>query len=86
MKFPLALGLVLFSVLTFAATNDYTITIVTPDPLAVMSRPEYQASTNLVGKSIAAIFGPVSEVRVELRGGNKTASDEDTKKVEQNSR
>jgi hypothetical protein len=83
MKFPLALGMVLCSGLTFAATTDYTITILTPDPPAVRPRPEYQAATNLVGKSIAAIFGPVSEVRVELRGLNKTASDQDTKKVAQ---
>ena len=83
MKLPLALGVVLFVALSFAATPDYTITILKPDPLAAISRPEYQASTNLVGKSIAAIFGPLSEVRVELGGVNKTAIDGDTKKVEQ---
>ena len=86
MKLPLALGLVLFVVVSIAATTNYTITILKPDPLAAISRPEYQASTNLVGKSIATLFGPVSEVRVELGGGNKTTIDGDTKKVEQNIR
>jgi len=83
MKLPLALGVVLFGALSFAASPDYTITILKPDPLAVISRPEYQASTNLVGKSISAVFGPLSEVRVELGGVNKTANDGDTKKVPQ---
>jgi hypothetical protein len=76
MKLLLALGVFLIAALSFAATNEYTITILKPDPLAAISRPEYQASTNLVGRSIAAIFGPASEVRVELGG------DGDTKKVE----
>ena len=83
MKLPLALGVVLFGALSFAATPDYIITILKPDPRAVISRPEYRASTDLVGKSISAIFGALSEVRVELGGVNKTADDEDTKKVEQ---
>jgi hypothetical protein len=83
MQLPLALGVVLFVGLASAATADYTITIREPDPLAVVSRLENQASTNLVGKSIAAIFGPLSEVRVELGGVNKTAIDGDTTKVEQ---
>ena len=86
MKLPLALGLVLFVVVSIAATTNYTITILKPDPLGAISRPEYQASTNLFGRSIATLFGPVSEVRVELRGGNKTTIDGDTKKVEQNIR
>jgi hypothetical protein len=83
MKLPLALGFVLLAALSFAATPDYTITILKPDPLAVISRPEYQASTEVVGKSIVAIFGLLSEVRVELGGVNKTTIDGDTKKVEQ---
>jgi len=83
MKLPLTLGIVLSGALSFAASPDYTITILKPDPLAVISRPEYRASTSLVGKSIDAIFGPLSEVRVELAGVNKTAIDDDTKKVEQ---
>jgi len=83
MKLPLALGIVLFGALSFAATPDYTITILEPDQMAVISLPEYQESKNLVGKSIAAIFGALSEVRVELGGVNKTAIDGDTKKVEQ---
>ena len=83
MKLPLALGVVLFGALSFAASPDYTITILKPDPLAVISRPEYQASTNLVGRSISAIFGALSEVRVELDGVNIIVIDGDTKKVEQ---
>ena len=59
--------------------SDYNITILKPDPLSAASRLE----TNLVGKSIAGIFGPVSEVRVQMGGGNPTAIDGDAKKVEQ---
>lgn len=83
MKLPVVLSVLLFAPLAFATAFNYTITILKPDPLAVISRPEYQASINLVGKSIPAIFGPISEVRVEFGGGNKTAIDEDAKKVEQ---
>jgi hypothetical protein len=83
MKLPLALGLVLGVAGSFAATNDYTIRILRPDPLAAVSRLEYQAAKNLVGKSIAEIFGPVSEVRMELDGSNTTGIDRDTKQVEQ---
>ena len=83
MKLAVALGVVLLATLSFADPPDYTITILKPDPLAVISRPEYQASTDVVGKSIVAIFGPLSEVRVELGGVNKTTIDGDTKKVEQ---
>jgi len=54
-----------------------------PEMSAVTPRPEYQESTKLVGKSIAAIFGPLSEVRVELGGGNIIGIEGDTKKVEQ---
>lgn len=83
MKLPLAFGLVLFVVESFAATNDYTIRILKPDPGVTISRLEYQAPTNIVGKSIATIFGPVSEVRVVLGSGDTTSIDGDTKKVEQ---
>ena len=83
MKLLLALGVVFSVALSFAATPDYSITILKPDPLAVISRPAHQTSMNLVGKSIDAIFGPLSEVRVELGGVNQTAIDGDTKKVEQ---
>jgi hypothetical protein len=86
MKLPLALTIVLFGALSFAATPDYTITIRKPDPLEVIFHPQYQASTTMVGKSIAAIFGPLSEVRVEWGGVNKTTIDGNTKKVEQNIR
>jgi len=69
--------------LSFAATPDYSITILEPDPLAGIPRLEYQPSTNLVGKSITAIFGPLSEVRVELERVNITGIEGDKKKVEQ---
>ena len=83
MKLPLALGVVLVVALGFAATPDYTITILKPDQLAASSRPEYQPSTRLAGKSISAIFGELSEVRVEMEAVNIKATDGDTKKVEQ---
>jgi hypothetical protein len=83
LPFPFASVIVLFASLSFAAAPDYTITILKPDSLAVMPRPEYQPSTNPVGKSITAIFGPLSEVRVELGGGNRIGIEGDPKKVEQ---
>jgi hypothetical protein len=83
MKLPLVLGVLLFAPMAFAAASDYNITILRPDALDVISREEYKASTYLVGKSITAVFGPISEIRVELRGGNRTAIDGDMKKVEQ---
>ena len=61
MKRPLVLGVFLFAVLAFGANSDYTITILRPDPLEAISRPEYEASTNFAGKSIGDIFGPLSE-------------------------
>ena len=67
----------------FADASDYAVTILKPDALEVISREEYKASTNLVGETIAAIFGPISELRVEFGGGNRTAIDGDLKKVEQ---
>ena len=83
MKLLVAIGFALSAALMLAATNDYTVTVLRPDPLAAISRLEYGASTNLVGKSISAIFGPISEVRIVMGGGNKTAIDDETKKVEQ---
>jgi len=83
MKPPPVLGVFLFAALAFAATSDYNITILRPDSLEAISRLEYKASTNLIGKSIGAIFGPVSEVRVEMGGGNRTAIDGDAEKLEQ---
>jgi len=82
MKFPVALAVVFVIVMSCAATPDYTITILNPDTPAVRPRPEYRASTDLVGKNISAIFGPLSEVRVELDSVNKTVIDGDTTKVE----
>jgi len=83
MKLRLALAVVLIATLSVAATHDYTITILKPGALAVIPRPEYQPSTYLVGKSISAIFGALSEVRVELEGVNRIGIEGDTKKVEQ---
>jgi hypothetical protein len=68
---------------SFAATNEYTVTLLKPDLLAELSRPEHQASTNLVGKSITAIYGPIAEVRITLRPINRTGIEEDAKKVEE---
>jgi hypothetical protein len=83
MRFLFVLAVVLFAAPAFAASSDYSIRILTPDPLAVISRPEYQPSANLVGNSITGIFGPVSEVRVEPGRSNRTPIDDDMKKVEQ---
>lgn len=68
----------------FAEASDYAVTILKPDALAVLSREERKASTQLVGKTIAAIFGPISELRVEFDGGaNRTAINGDLRKVQQ---
>lgn len=83
MKLPCILGLLLIAALAFANASDYKVTVLKPDPRGLLSRLEYGASKNLVGKSITAIFGPISEVRVEFGGGNTTAIDGDPKKVKQ---
>ena len=68
----------------FAEASDYAVTILQPDALAVLAREERKASTQLVGKTIAAIFGPISELRVEYAGGaNRSAIDGDPRKVQQ---
>ena len=83
MKLPVVLGVLLVALVALAAASDYNITILRPDALDVISREEYKESTHLVGKSITAIFGPISEIRVELGGGNRTSIDGDMKIVEQ---
>jgi hypothetical protein len=83
MKLSFVFDIFLFAPLALAGASDYKITILKPDSLQAISRQEYKASTDLVGKSITAIFGPVSEVRIEMGGVNRTAIDGDAKKVEQ---
>ena len=83
MKLPLALSVLLLVGPSFAATSDYTITILKREAVAGSPRPEYQPSSHLVGKSITAIFGPVSEIRVEVDGVNITGIEEDKEQVKQ---
>ncbi len=68
----------------FADASDYAVTILQPDALAALSREERKASSQLVGKTIAAVFGPISELRLQIDGGaNRTAIDGDPAKVQQ---
>jgi hypothetical protein len=83
MKLPLVLVALLFAALAPGTPSDYKITILRPDLMEGPIRPEYRPPGELVGKSIPAMFGPVSEVRVETEGFNITAVDEDREKLEQ---
>jgi hypothetical protein len=67
--------------LTVANAQHYDITIMKRDKLEVLSREEHKASTTLTGKGIAAIFGTISEIRVELIG-NRKETDGDVTKVQ----
>ena len=77
MKLPLVLVALLSAALEYGALSDYKITVLRPDATEGLVRPEYRPTRELVGKSIAAMFGPVSEVRVEMEGINITAVDGD---------
>jgi hypothetical protein len=83
MKLPLVLVALLFAALAPGAPSDYKITILRPDLMEGPIRPEYRPPGELVGESIAAMFGPLSEVRVETEGINITADDGDPEKLEQ---
>ena len=83
MKLLPVIGFVLFVTLSFAATHDYTITILRPETSVVIPRPEYQPSAKLVGKSIADLFGSLSEIRVESDVLNAIGIEGDAKKLEQ---
>jgi len=82
MNWRLLLGAVLLASLSFAAATDYKVTVLKPDPRQGVWRPEYRAPADLVGKSIVAILGPISEVRVELDGINSQTIDADAREVE----
>jgi len=77
---PILLALVI-APLTVANAQDYGITILKPDRLELLSREENKASPNLAGKGIAAIFGTILEIRVELIG-NRKETDGDVTKVQ----
>jgi hypothetical protein len=66
---------------TVANSQNFDITILKPDRLEVLSHEENKASTNLVGKGITAIFGTISEIRVELIA-NPRETDGDVTKVQ----
>ena len=80
---PLVLGFLLLTPPAVAAASDYNITVLRPETLDVISGEEYKASTYLLGKSITAIFGPISEIRIELGGANRTAIDREIEEVKQ---
>jgi hypothetical protein len=83
MKLPLVLVALLSAALEYGALSDYKITVLRPDATEGLVRPEYRPTRELVGKSIAAMFGPVSEVRVEMEDINTTAVDRGPEKLEQ---
>ena len=59
----LALVLSGSATLTVAADSDYKVKILSQTSIV---QPELMTATNLVGKSIVEVFGPISEVRVEF--------------------
>ena len=73
----------LFGFLALQDTSDYNITILNSDPLADTDRAMMLASANFVGMGIEDIFGPISEIRVELMGFNSTIIDDDYVQLEQ---
>jgi hypothetical protein len=66
---------------TIAATNEYTVTLPRAATLTELSRLRYQASTNLVGKSITDIYGPIAEVRITTLPFNRTGIEDEVNKV-----
>jgi hypothetical protein len=65
---------VILTALTVAAASDYKVTILKQESVV---QPELMTSRNFVGKSIAEIFGPISEVRAELVMGGLANSGEE---------
>jgi hypothetical protein len=63
--------LLIITPFSLAVGKDYDITIL--NPLDSLNRHDGTASTNLVGKGIAEIFGEISEVRLDPIWNNKGA-------------
>jgi hypothetical protein len=78
MKQLILLALVI-APLTLANAQNYNNTILKPDRLEVLSREENKPSTTLAGKGIAAIFGTISEIRVELIANTRETHGDVTK-------
>ena len=69
--------------LAFAAPSKYDIRILDERTPAALYRPEYEPLEKLVGKTVEAIFGPISEIRVEVGGVNLTGIEKDPKKLDE---
>jgi hypothetical protein len=62
-KRQMLLVLLIIAPLSLATAKEYGITVL--NPLDTMNRQDCKASANLVGKSITAIFGEISEIRLD---------------------
>ena len=82
MKRLLCLVVLVYAPLVFAGSSKYDITILGLDSPAALYRPEYEEPAKLVGRTIAGVFGPISEVRVESEGINLIGIEKDAKKFE----
>ena len=82
MTVRLALGVVVFATLPVAAASDNTVTILRPTAQAGTGAVQFEPLEKLVGKSIPALFGPLSEVRVEREGPNLTGIEQDAEELE----
>ena len=81
MKMLLGVVVLFCAALTVAACSDYDITILDENTPNALYRPEWEPSEKLVGKTLEAIFGPITEIRVESEGVNLTGIEKDPKKL-----
>ena len=79
----LALGALVVATISIAAASDYTVTILRPGAQPGTGALQFEPSEKLAGKSIPALFGPLSEVRVEMEGPNLTGIEGDAGKLEE---
>jgi hypothetical protein len=77
MKLLLGLVVLVCAALTTAACSEYDITILDERTPNALYRPEWDPPAKLVGKTMAAIFGPIREIRVESEGMNLTGIEKD---------
>lgn len=71
----------LFGPIVPALADDYSITVLKRAPLEIIALRDYGPTTNLVGKTMVAIFGSIAEVRVEEIGLGKSRPDDDQEEL-----
>lgn len=81
MKMLLGVVILFCAALTVSACSDYDITLLNEQTPNALYRPEWEPPAKLVGKTMAAIFGPITEIRVESEGVNLTGIEKDPEKL-----